>query len=71
MSCNCHCHEEDFCDEDPTYPDGACWACHKTLDTEGLCMNDECEHFECDPFEGPVTHFDEQKWERQQMGITS
>ncbi len=72
MSCNCRCHDEDYVREaEPDYPDGACWSCHKTLDNEGLCMNAECTYFEFDPFEEGGAHFDEQKWERQQMGITS
>jgi hypothetical protein len=71
MSCsNCSC---DACRDDDDVEeldDSECHACEMHL-VEGLCPNEDCEYFECDPFAGGGTYLDEQKWERQQMGITS
>lgn len=75
MSCNCECHQEDYHDyDDDEVSDFECPECGEELDEKGLCPNEECVEFECDPFDGvggSDTYIDEQKWERQQMGITS
>ncbi len=49
--------------------DFECPDCNEQLDEKSLCVTETCDNFECNPFDGGGAHFDEAKWERQQMGI--
>jgi hypothetical protein len=76
MSCkNCGCGDCHVVYGDLPYDDGdevsdfECPACGEDLNDNGHCPNEDCEHFECDPFYSADPGIDEQKWERQQMGI--
>lgn len=75
MNCGCACHvpttcEGMCCGDDNEVSDFECPDCSEELEDDGTCGNEECDSFECDPYEGGGTYVDEQKWERQQMGIT-
>ncbi len=68
-NCGCNCHDE--FDEDEEVSEFECPDCKAELDEKGLCITETCDNFECDPFDSGAPGIDEQKWERQQMGITS
>lgn len=64
--CECYWEEQEGGDE---VSDFECPECGEELDDKGLCRTEECDYFECNPFDGGGPYIDEQKWERQQMGI--
>lgn len=72
MSCNCNCHDPDYNEHDSVddLEDNICPECDEGLDDKSICQNKECDYFELCPFDNAVGSWtDEQKWERQQMGI--
>ncbi len=67
MACNCACHDPDYDDDDEI--DYDCPECGEVVDEDAICQNKDCEWFGANPWGDGVPEIDEQKWERQQMGI--
>lgn len=65
MSCNCNCHDEVDDDDEIDYE---CPECGELVDENAFCQTKECDYFGACPWDGALC-IDEQKWERQQMGI--